>query len=210
MTNGPDHGPGPGGRLVVLVSGSGSNLQAILDACARGELAAEVVAVVSNVESAYALERARWAGVPTVVAPRQGRNRADYDAELAATVAGFQPDLVVLAGWNRLLTTAFVSRHTAINLHPAQPGAFPGLGAIEAAFDAWQRGEITQGGVMVHHVPDEGVDDGPLIDWAPVEFERGDTLARYSERVHGVEHRLLVACIAACLDNSATTTGSQR
>lgn len=222
------------GRLVVLVSGNGSNLQAVLDACGRGELAAEVVAVVSNSGSAYALERAQAAGVPTVVALHQGRPRADYDADLAQTVAAFAPDLVVLAGWNRLLTTAFLSKHTTINLHPAQPGAFPGLGAIEAAFEAWQRGEISQGGVMVHHVPDEGVDDGPLIDWAPVDFEPGDTLARYQARVHGVEHRLLVSAIAACLrasssavsaptttsitsatitsatTTSATTTGSQR
>lgn len=186
-------------RLVVLVSGSGTNLQAVIDACARGDLAAEVVAVVSNVASAYALERARSAGIPTVVLPHGGRTRADYDRELADVVAGHQPDLVVLAGWMRILTDAFLARHPTINLHPARPGAFPGVGAIEAAYEAWRRGEIEAGGVMVHHVPDEGVDNGPVIVWEPVPFHAGDTLDAFTQRVHQVEHRLLVSAIAQVL-----------
>lgn len=186
-------------RLVVLVSGSGTNLQAVIDACASGALEAQVAAVVSNVASAYALERAERAGIPTVVLPHGGRSRAAYDEELAAVVSGYQPDLVVLAGWMRILTGAFLSRHRTINLHPAQPGAFPGVGAIEAAFEAWQRGEVTAGGVMVHHVPDEGVDNGPVIAWEPVAFQPGDTLGIFTERVHEVEHRLLVSAIAQVL-----------
>ncbi len=186
-------------RLVVLVSGSGTNLQAVIDACAGGALEAEVVAVVSNVASAYALERARAAGIPTVDLPHGGRARAAYDEELADVVARHQPDLVVLAGWMRILTGAFLSRHTTINLHPAQPGAFPGVGAIESAFEAWQRGEVTAGGVMVHRVPDEGVDNGPVIVWEPVPFRAGDTLDAFTQRVHQVEHRLLVSAIAQVL-----------
>jgi len=185
------------------VSGNGSNLQAIIDAAASGALAAEVGAVVSNVEGVYALERARAAGIPTVVAPHRGRVRADYDADLARIVADHQPDLVVLAGWNRLLTSKFLSHHTTINLHPAQPGTFPGLGAIEAAYEAWRAGQVAAGGVMVHHVPDEGVDDGPVIAWEPVPFEPGDTLERFTQRVHAVEHRLLVQAIATVLTGSA-------
>lgn len=187
------------GRLVVLVSGNGSNLQAIIDACAAGALEAEVAAVVSNVDGVYALERARAAGIPAVVAPHRGRVRADYDAELAELVAGYEPDLVVLAGWMRLLTSKFLSRHTTINLHPAQPGAFPGLGAIEAAYEAWRQGRVEAGGVMVHHVPDEGVDDGPVIAWEPVPFEPDDTLDAFTRRVHATEHRLLVRAIAEVL-----------
>ena len=187
-------------RLVVLVSGSGTNLQAVIDACADGVLDASVAAVVSNVAGAYALERAKAAGIPTVVLPHGGRSRADYDRELADVVAGYEPDLVVLAGWMRILTDAFLSRHPTINLHPAQPGAFPGVGAIEAAFEAWQRGEVAAGGVMVHHVPDEGVDNGPVIVWEPVAFRPGDTLDSFTERVHVVEHRLLVSAIAQVLD----------
>jgi phosphoribosylglycinamide formyltransferase 1 len=197
----------PVARLVVLVSGHGSNLQAIIDACAQGRLDAEVVAVVSNTPTAFALERAGAAGIETVVANHAGRDRLDYDNELAYTVAAFNPNLVVLAGWNRVLTSAFLAHHTTINLHPAKPGTFRGLGAIEAAFEAWSQGLITQGGVMVHYVPDEGVDNGPVIGWEPVELKPGDTLDVYAERVHQVEHRLLIDCIATVLAR-ATATGS--
>lgn len=194
-------------RLVVLVSGNGSNLQAVIDACADGRLEAEVAAVVSNVADAYAVRRARGAGIPTVVARHEGRDRAEYDNELAYTVAAYGPDLVVLAGWNRLLTTHFLSHHLTINLHPAKPGAFPGLGAIEAAYDAWTDGRIDHGGVMVHFVPDEGVDDGPVIAWEAVPFQPGDTLEAYEARVHEVEHRLLVACIDTVLTQVASQPG---
>ncbi|MGI9614497.1 MAG: phosphoribosylglycinamide formyltransferase [Acidimicrobiales bacterium] len=193
------------GRLVVLASGNGSNLQAILDACTSGRLDAEVVAVVSNNADAYALERAEQAGVDRVVAPHQNRDRATYDNELAYTVGAYRPDLVVLAGWDRLLTSAFVSHHITINLHPAKPGAFPGLGAIERAYRGWRDGTVDDGGVMVHYVPDEGVDNGPVIGWEPVPFELGDTLESFEARVHQVEHRLLVDCIASALANLTTS-----
>ena len=184
---------------MVLASGNGTNLQAVIDACTEGRLDAEVVAVVSNDADAFALQRAAAAGIETVVAPHQGRDRADYDNELAYTVATLGADLVVLAGWNRLLSTAFVSHHTTINLHPAKPGTFPGMGAVEKAYDAWREGRIDHGGVMVHYVPDEGVDNGPVIAWEPVPFLPGDTLETYEDRVHGVEHRLLVGSIATVL-----------
>ncbi|MFV0523179.1 MAG: phosphoribosylglycinamide formyltransferase [Acidimicrobiales bacterium] len=193
------------GRIVVLVSGNGSNLQAILDACSSGRLDAEVVGVVSNRPGVYALERAEMAGVPTLVAPHQGRDRVAYDQDLAYTVASFGPDLVVLAGWNRLLTSHFLAHHVTINLHPAKPGAFPGLGAIEAAYEAWRAGAITEGGVMVHYVPDEGVDDGPVILTEAVPFEVDDSLVSYEERVHAVEHRLLVEAVATVLATAEVT-----
>lgn len=196
-------------RLAVLVSGNGSNLQAIIDACSAGDLDAEIAVVVSNNPNAHALERAAAAGIPTEVAPHQGRERAEYDQELAYTVASHDVDLVVLAGWNRVLTTYFVGHHTTINLHPAKPGMFRGLGAIEAAFEAWQRGEITEGGVMVHYVPDEGVDVGPVIASMPVPFVDGDTIELYEQRVHQAEHRLLVDAIATVLAR-AETFGGQR
>lgn len=196
-------------RLVVLVSGSGTNLQAVLDACGQSpearaagqppRLAAEVVLVISNSADAYALERARAAGVATSVLPHQGRDRDEYDTELAYEARIVGADLVVLAGWNRLLTHSFLAHHRVINLHPAKPGAFPGLHAIERAFEAWQEGRITSGGVMVHWVPDEGVDSGPVIAWREVPFEPDDTLERFEIRVHRVEHELLVDSIAAAL-----------
>jgi formyltetrahydrofolate-dependent phosphoribosylglycinamide formyltransferase len=191
--------------LAVFVSGNGTNLQAVIDACASGRLHAEIVVVISNDPGAFALQRAAEAGIETVVAPHQGRDRFEYDNELAYTVATFGADLVVLAGWNRLLSGHFVGHHVTINLHPAKPGTFTGLGAIEAAFDAWQLGKIDHGGVMVHYVPDEGVDNGPVIRWEAVPFEPGDTLEAYESRVHAVEHRLLVESIGTVLDNPALT-----
>ncbi len=191
----PGFGVGGPFRLAVLVSGNGSNLQAVLDACADGTLAAEVRVVISNRAEAYALTRAVEAGVPTLVMEQGDRPRRVYDTELARTVATVGVDLVVLAGWDRLLSEAFVAHHPVINLHPAKPGVFPGLGAIEKAFAGWQDGTVTSGGVMVHVVPDEGVDDGPVIVSEEVPFVPDDTLATFTERVRETEHRLLVEAI---------------
>jgi formyltetrahydrofolate-dependent phosphoribosylglycinamide formyltransferase len=188
------------GRLAVLVSGNGSNLQAIIDACRSGRLLAEIAVVVSNNPEAYALARATEAGIATMVKAPGSEPRRHYDAELAYEVATVGVDLVVLAGWDRLLSEEFVGRHTVINLHPAKPGSFPGLHAIERAYGAWQDGAITSSGVMVHYVPDEGVDDGPTIVWEEIEFRHGESLDTYETRVHDVEHRLIVQAIATVLD----------
>ncbi|MDH3299668.1 MAG: phosphoribosylglycinamide formyltransferase [Acidimicrobiia bacterium] len=181
--------------LAVLVSGNGSNLQAIIDACADGTLGAEVKVVISNRPDAYALTRAADAGVPTLVIEQGDQPRRVYDSELARAVATVGVDLVVLAGWDRLLSEAFVTHHTVVNLHPAKPGVFPGLGAIEKAFSGWLDGTVTSGGVMVHFVPDEGVDDGPVIETEEVPFEPDDTLETFTERVHATEHRVVVKAI---------------
>ncbi len=191
-------------RLVVLISGFGSNLQALLDASSSGELPAEVVAVISNRPQAYGLERARRAGIPAHVKPKPApQTRRDYDAELADLVASHRPDWVVLAGWMRILTTAFLDRfpNRVVNLHPALPGAFPGVRAIERAFQAYQRGEIGHTGVMVHLVPDEGVDSGPVLAQETVPIYPEDTLEALEARVHSVEHRLLVITLKTiCAD----------
>lgn len=182
-------------RLVLLISGNGSNLQAILDACKSGELSASVVAVISNKAEAYGLIRARNAGVEAIHFPRHNaESREDYDARLAACVSSYLPDFVILAGWMRILSAAFLSffPNRVINLHPALPGMFPGLHAIKRAFEAQQRGEITHTGVMVHLVPDEGVDNGPVLGQENVYLEPDETLEQFEERVHQVEHRLLV------------------
>ena len=186
-------------RLVVLISGHGSNLQAILDACASGHLPAQVTAVISNRRRAYGLERARSAGVPGLALPRpQAQDRREYDRELAALVAGFQPDWVVLAGWMWLLSSAFLHQFPGrvVNLHPALPGAFPGTHAIERAFQAYIRGEITQTGVMVHLVPDEGIDSGPVLAQQSVAIFPGDTLEQLEARIHATEHTLYVGTLA--------------
>lgn len=185
-------------RLVVLISGNGSNLQAILDACAAGELAAQVVAVISNHPDAFGLERARRAGVPaiTLVKPK-GMERRAYDAQLADAVASFHPDWVVLAGWMRVLSSAFLGRFPdhVVNLHPALPGMYPGTHAIERAWQAYRQGEITHTGVMVHLVPDEGVDCGPVLGQVQVQIRPDDTLEVLENRIHAVEHRLLISVL---------------
>jgi phosphoribosylglycinamide formyltransferase-1 len=185
-------------RLVVLASGSGSNLQAVLDACAAGLLPAQVVAVVSDQSTAFALERAANAGVPSVhVGRHDGEPRNDYDARLADIVAGFAPDVVVLAGWMRILTNDFLGwfPDRVINLHPARPGELPGTQAIERAWQEALSGERTTTGVMVHLVPDEGVDDGPVLATEDVPILPDDTLETLETRIHAVEHRLLVDTI---------------
>lgn len=194
-------------NLVVLLSGSGSNLQAILDACASGELPATVAAVLSNKAGAYGLERARQAGVPAVVIEKaRDEDRCSYDARLADGVAVYRPDWIVLAGWMRILTSAFLDRfpNRVLNLHPALPGTFPGTHAIERAFEAWQRGEIDHSGVMVHLVPDEGVDVGPVLGREEILFHSGESLEQFESRVHLAEHRLLVKTVRAVLNPKTT------
>jgi phosphoribosylglycinamide formyltransferase 1 len=189
-------------RLAVLISGNGSNLQAILDACQGGELPAIVCVVVSNKPDAHGLIRAKNAAVEAVYFPkRQGESRREYDSRLADLVAGYQPDYVILAGWMRLLTSAFLDHFPGrvVNLHPALPGAFPGTHAIEHAYAAWQNGEIDRSGVMVHLVPDEGVDDGPVLAAEEIFFSPGESLADFESRVHTVEHHLLVDALANLL-----------
>jgi phosphoribosylglycinamide formyltransferase-1 len=195
-------------RLVVLVSGNGSNLQAILDACEAGLLPARVVAVVSNRSDAFALQRAADAGVPSVhIGQRPNEERADYDARLTDVVAGFGPDLVVLAGWMRILTKDFLGwfPDRVVNLHPARPGELPGTHAIERAWQEALAGERTSTGVMVHLVPDAGVDDGPVLATEDVPIHPDDTLETLEARVHAVEHRLLVDTLRTlCRQHSLT------
>ncbi len=197
-------------RLVVLVSGNGSNLQALLDASASGQLSADVVAVVSNKADAFGLTRASNAGIATDVVERHDKAeaRADFDRRLANTVARHQPQLVVLAGWMRLLTSAFLDRFPVINLHPALPGQFPGTHAIDRAFDAWQQNQTDRSGVMVHWVPDDGVDNGPVIATTEVPFVEHDTLESFEKRMHEAEHALLVDAVNLVVaENSLETTG---
>jgi formyltetrahydrofolate-dependent phosphoribosylglycinamide formyltransferase len=186
-------------RLVVLVSGFGTNLQAILDACSRGELPAQVVAVISNRADAFGLQRAIDAHMPAIALPFYRDlhiNRAGYDEVLAEVIDQHAPDLIVCAGWMRIFSPGFVRRFAGkiINIHPALPGTFPGAHGIEDAFNAFRRGEIAKAGVMVHFV-DEGVDTGPVIAMTEVPIHPGDSLKDLEARVHAAEHALLVSAI---------------
>ena len=189
-------------RLVVLISGNGSNLQAIFDACESGELDAKVISVFSNKADAYGLTRTKNAGVEAIYFPKQkNESREEYDTRLAVYVSTYLPDYIILAGWMRILSSSFLSYfpNRVINLHPALPGMFPGTHAIERAFTAYQCGEILQTGVMVHLVPDEGVDNGPVLAAETVSIEPTDTLETLETRVHETEHKLLVNTLKSLL-----------
>jgi len=192
-------------KIVVLISGNGSNLQALIDNVTSGDLEAEIAAVVSNKADAYGLIRAQEAGIPTEVLDLKevlsdGGNREGYDIELAGLVAAYEPDLIVLAGWMLILGKGFLDRfpNKVINLHPAMPGAFAGTRAIERAHAAFQRGEIKRTGVMVHRVIPE-VDAGPVVTKEPVPIFPGESVDELEERVHEVEHNLIVAAVALVL-----------
>ena len=188
-------------RLVILISGSGSNLQAILDAVAAGTIPAVPTLVVSNRKDAYGLVRAENAGVPTAYFPFKpyrdaGKTREAYDADLAELIRPYQPDLIVLAGWMHILSAAFLNHfpHKVINLHPALPGQFAGTHAIQRAYEAYQRGEVEHTGCMVHFTIPE-VDAGPVIAQAEVPILPDDTVADLEARMHQTEHQLLVSAI---------------
>ena len=194
-------------RLAVLISGTGTNLQALIDATRDGRLpGVSVAVVVSNRKGAYGLERARAAGIPTIYHPllpyrRSGRSRAEYDADLATLLAPHRPDLIVQAGWMHILGEPFLRHYPGkvLNIHPALPGAFPGMHAIERAYEAYRRGEITETGVMVHWVPDERVDEGPPLIVERVPILPDDTPETLEARVHAVEHDVYVRAVARAL-----------
>jgi phosphoribosylglycinamide formyltransferase 1 len=196
-------------RLVILISGNGSNLQAIHDACKSGELNAQVVSVISNKVDAYGLTRARNEGIEAIYfAKKPNESRQEYDTRLAAYVSTCLPDYVILAGWMRILSSSFLSffPNKVINLHPALPDTFPGTHAIERVFGAFQRGEIDHTGVMVHLVPDEGVDSGPVLATEVVPIHKEDTLETLETRVHQTEHRLLINTIKSLLKKSVSSS----
>lgn len=190
-------------RLVVLISGNGSNLQAILDACESKELPASVVCVISNKADAYGLIRAKNAGVEAIhFAKLENEMRQEYDKRLADFVITKQPDYIVLAGWMQILTSSFINQfpNQIINLHPALPNMFPGMHSIKRAYETYQKGEIEYTGVMIHLVADEGVDNGPLLAKQKIHFIQNESLEKFEARVHQIEHQLLVKTLKKLLE----------
>lgn len=192
-------------RLVIMISGSGTNLQVIMDAITAGRLDAEIVLVVSNRKAAYGLVRAQQAGIPQLYFPLKpyldsGKSRGAYDSDLATAIAQYRPDLIVLAGWMHILSPAFLDQfpQRVINLHPALPGQFAGANAVERTFEAYQRGETSKGGCMVHYAIPE-VDAGAVLVKGEVPIYADDTLETFAERLHSTEHRIIVEAIRKCL-----------
>jgi phosphoribosylglycinamide formyltransferase-1 len=173
-------------RLVVLISGSGSNLQAIIDACARGEIKADIAAVISNKADAYGLERAKKAGIQTrVLSHKDFDSREAYDAELMDIIESFEPNLVVLAGFMRILTPSLVQKFKGkmLNIHPSLLPKYQGLNTHQRAIDA--KDEVH--GVSVHFVTEE-LDGGPVVLQAKVPVLENDTADTLAQRVHQQEH----------------------
>jgi phosphoribosylglycinamide formyltransferase-1 len=184
-------------RVVVLASGTGSNAEALIKAASDWPLGLQVAAVVSNQPGAGVIAKATQHNVDSVVLEKNlGEARAAYDARLSQVVRSHQPDLVVLAGWMRILTESFIASCGApiINLHPALPGELPGTNAIERAFAERESGR-TISGVMVHLVPDEGVDTGPVLGSVDVELCGSDSLEQFAQRMHRAEHELIVRIV---------------
>ncbi|ESK82287.1 phosphoribosylglycinamide formyltransferase [Moniliophthora roreri MCA 2997] len=212
-------------RIVVLISGSGTNLQALIDAQNTSALPQTQISLVfSNRKAAYGLTRAQQADppIPTAYLALQpylkvnpGKTRDDYDAEVAKIVLKENSDLVVLAGWMHVFGDGFLDLMNGvksvegtspvtkpipvINLHPALPGAFDGANAIERAYEAAQKGEINHSGVMVHKVVKE-VDRGEPLIVREVPIEKGEPLETFAERLHKVEWEVIIQATKQALD----------
>lgn len=200
-------------KLTVLISGSGTNLQALIDACAAGVIDAHIVHVISNRRNVQGLVRAQTANIPTSYhnllqyknADKaehgdldEDRARSKYDADLANIILEHQPrpDLVVCAGFMHILKPAFLdpldhAHVKIINLHPALPGQYDGKDAIERAFADFQRGKVQHTGMMIHYVIAE-VDRGQPIVVQKVPFEEGESEEHLKERFHAQEHVAIV------------------
>ncbi|RHZ56300.1 hypothetical protein Glove_402g52 [Diversispora epigaea] len=192
-------------NIIIFISGNGSNLQAIIDSVKSGTLNCNISLVVSNKKLAFGLTRAAQANIPTLIFPLKpykdaGKSRNEYDEDLAKKMKEYNPDLIVLAGWMHILSINFLKYFdNIINLHPALPNKFDGVNAIERAYDAFKKGEITNTGVMVHKViPDIDKGEPLLIEEVPI--LESDTLDDLETRIHSTEHRLIVQAVKKFLD----------
>lgn len=178
--------PNSARRVVVLISGNGSNLQALIDEQTHDRLGGEIVAVISNVADAYGLQRARDAGIDAVVLPHgEYDSREAYDGALIKVIERHEPDLVVLAGFMRILSSRFVQRFHGrmLNIHPSLLPAYRGLNThAKALADG-----VAEHGCSVHFVTEE-LDGGPVAMQAVVEVSQGETEASLKEKVHAREH----------------------
>jgi phosphoribosylglycinamide formyltransferase-1 len=191
-------------RIGVLASGRGSNLQALIEAARRGELGGEVAVVVSNVETAPALQRAREAGIPAVFHDHHGKRREDFDAEVVAILSAHRVDVVCLAGFMRLLSPVFVRAFPGriLNVHPALLPAFPGL---DAQRQAWEHGAKVSGATV--HMVDEGLDSGPIVAQEAVAVRSSDTSETLAARILEVEHRLYPRAVRLVLEGRCRVEG---
>lgn len=194
-------------RLAVLLSGRGSNFEALADACARGEVPARIVLVVSDNPDAAGLARARARGLESAAFARADHaTKALHEAAIAAAIEGAKADLVCLAGFMRILSPAFVERFRTriLNIHPSLLPSFPGLDAQGQAL----RYGVGVTGATVHFV-DAGTDTGPIVAQECVPVRPGDDFETLSHRILAVEHRLYARAVARVLAGGWTIEGRQ-
>jgi phosphoribosylglycinamide formyltransferase-1 len=191
-------------KLAILLSGRGSNFEAIARAIGEGKLNAEIAVVVSNRPGARGLDRAKELGLEAVCLPSRGVAREDYDASLVEELKRHNPDVICLAGFMRLLTPVFIEafRGRILNIHPSLLPAFPGLDAQRQAFEHGVRFS----GCTVHFV-DEGLDSGPIIVQAAVPVKDDDTVESLSERILEAEHAAYPRAIALVLSGAYRIEG---
>lgn len=192
-------------RIGVLVSGNGTNLQAIIDRIEAGEISAEITCVISNKADAYALIRASRHGIPVVVHENAGfAERRSYDAETVEILRSHKVNLVILAGFMRILTDVMVNAfpHAIMNIHPALLPSFPGLHAQQQALDYGVR----YSGCTVHFV-DCGTDTGPIILQSVVPVEQDDTEETLSARIQKAEHQTFAAAIKLFVEGKIKVSG---
>ena len=189
-------------RIVVLISGGGTNLQAIIDASKHENYGGDVVAVVSNKADVYGLTRAQEANIATtVLSHKDFESREDYDHALITEINHFKPDLVVLAGFMRILTPKFVQTYQGrlINIHPSLLPKYQGLHTHQRAIDAGDK----EHGVSVHYVTEE-LDGGPVILQAKVPVFPEDSAEELAQRVHQQEHRIYPIVVNWCCEKRVT------
>jgi len=188
----------------VLISGRGTNLQALLDAAGEGSLGGEIAVVVSNVEGAPGLERARRAGVPAVVCDHRGRPREEHDADLVALLRGHGVEIVCLAGYMRLLSPVFLRAfpNRVLNVHPSLLPAFPGR---DAQRQAWEHGVKVSGATV--HVVDEGLDGGPIVAQEAVPVLEEDGPGELAARILEAEHRIYPRAVRLLLSGRCRLEG---
>lgn len=175
-------------RTAILISGSGTNLQAFIDGVENDGLPLELIAVVSNVSSAYGLERGKRAGIPTIVIDhRDFTSREAFDLEIAAALDPLEPDLIILAGFMRILSAQFVRHFSGriLNIHPALLPKYPGLDTHARAIDA---GDAEHGSTV--HVVTEELDGGPRLLQGKLSIRPDDTPEQLAARVQRIEHRI--------------------
>jgi phosphoribosylglycinamide formyltransferase 1 len=172
--------------VAVLISGSGTNLQALIDGC-EGNSIAHIAVVISNRRDAYGLERAKSKGIPTYWVSHRNRTRDSFEKELLTIVQNHQVEWVCLAGFMRVLTDVFLSQYKnrVLNIHPSLLPAFPGLNAQQQALEYG----VKQTGATVHFV-DSGMDTGPIVLQESVSIMDSDDLDRLKEKVLQIEHQL--------------------